>query len=61
MKFKVPDKCEEQYNILVLHQNRVKSGPSETSLFPGKHISKLIDFVLLGYNMKIGFNRNIDQ
>ena len=49
VKYKVPEKHEEHFNILVLHQNRVKRGSSETSFFQEKNIPKFIDFVLWGH------------
>ena len=49
VRFVAPAEVNQSFNILVLHQNRSKRGPSEQSYFHEKHIPKFIDFVLWGH------------
>ena len=49
VRFLTPPNIEDSFNILVLHQNRTKRGPSDKSFFHEKNIPQFIDFVLWGH------------
>ena len=49
VRFVTPDNIDQAFNILVLHQNRTKRGPSDKSYFHEDNIPKFIDFVLWGH------------